>query len=372
MALITNTAEAGVESGTAITATSQTGGTAGTAFDRMGSLHESNGGVTFDATNAAHGGLAYRLGFGSSSVRMRELSWLNRYSTRHALRWYNATSALPPVGSVGIAEVWYATQGKIVTLRRQADGSIQVLRGSGATETVAFTSAPLLANVVYRFEFRTKQATSIGATNGEEEFAIYLGDSPEPLPGCYHLATNVDNNVGRQVGATVRFAGSDSSNDSYYARLEWYDDIALATDDDATTLLGPVLPAPVSTARPYIVTDNAGGFIARGGAGLVAAVSDDVDETFVESPGANAGESITYALPPLTAGALRIVARAALGSAVTTMRVELLQGASTVIAERTFELTGAATDFELACTSTELASITDRSKLRVRVTGSPT
>src|SRR5690606_2204864 len=111
-----------------------------------------------------------------------------RTSDRVAVRWYSMVSALGPSGSMGIFSLAATPPGgtgtlaQMVILVRQADGTIQVQRGN--TREVVFTSAPLEAGVMYRFEVRVKYATASGASNGVEEFAIFAGDSPEPLPGC--------------------------------------------------------------------------------------------------------------------------------------------------------------------------------------------
>jgi hypothetical protein len=370
MAIFTNTAEAGVASGTPITSTEQTGGAAGTAFDSMTSLNQNNGGVTFDS-DSAHGSLAYRLGFGSGSSLPRQLTWNARYGTRHAMRWYTKFSALGATGSVTLASLWYATQGVVMQLQRQADGSIRLYRGGVSVGVVVFTSAPLNPNTWYRFEYRTKQASGVGVANGEEEFAIFEGDSPEPIPGCYFFDSAVNNNVGRQVGQKVAFVDSNQSGDSFYVRTEWYDDMVLATDEHALEFVGPVLPAPVTSAHPYVVTDNSGGWVAVGGDDLIEVLSDDEDASYARSPGATEDEVLEAAIPPITSGALRVVVRAVKGSTTSSIRVEVLQGSDTVIATRTFNLTDTMDSYELNATSPELAMITDRSKLRVRVTGNP-
>lgn len=376
MAVITNTAESGAAPGTLITALEQTGGTAGTAFDGSGSFNQSGGGMQFSDVGVAHGSLCYALGFTTSAAIQRYLQWSGRTSDRVAVRWYSMVSALGPSGSMGVFSLAATPPGgtgtytPLVTLVRQADGTVQVQRGNA--RTVVFTSAPLEAGELYRFEVRVKYATASGAANGHEEFAIYAGDSPEPLPGCYWLDTAVANyTADRLPGGRVQLGGLTDAGQTYYAHTHYLDDLAMATDADAAAFIGPVLPAPVSTARPYVVTDNAGQWSVRGGTDPVAVVSDDEDATLIESPGAGADEAITYALPPLTSGALRVIVRASQGSSTSSVRVELLQGATTVVASRVFELGAAVADCELACTPAELAAITDRSKLRVRVTGNP-
>lgn len=377
MAVITNTAESGAAPGTLITALALTGGTAGTVFDNSGSFNANGGGMRFSDVGAAHGSLCYALGFTASAAIQRYLQWSGRTSDRVACRWYSMVSALGPSGSMGFFGLAATAPGggtgtytQMVTLVRQADGTVQLQRGNA--REVVFTSAPLEAGVPYRFEVRVKYATASGAANGHEEFAIYAGDSPEPLPGCYWLDTVVANyTADRLPGGRVQFGGLTDASQTYYAHTHYLDDIALATDADAAAFIGPVLPAPVSTARPYVVTDNEGQWSVRGGTDPVVVVSDDEDATLIESPGAGADESITYALPPLTSGALRVIVRASQGSSTSSVRVELLQGAATVVASRVFALGAAAADHELACTPAELAAITDRSKLRVRVTGNP-
>ncbi|MFH6688468.1 hypothetical protein QVL82_06410 [Cellulosimicrobium funkei] len=375
MAVFLNTAESGAAPGTPITSLAQTGGTAGTAFETSGSFNQNAGGVSFSAEGAAHGALCYALGIGTTATLGRHFGWTGRLSTQVAYRWYSRVSALGSAGSLGIFQASAGREGNgnyspLLGLVRQADGTVQVVRG--LSRAVVFTSAPIDAGVLYRYEARIKYATAAGAANGVEEFAIFAGDSPEPLPGCYWIDTAVANFVADMLpGARQLFGGTADAGQTYYAHTHYLDDVAMATGADAAAFIGPVLPAPVSTARPYVVTDNAGRWFARGGSDLVTVVSDGVPETLIESPGVEPDESITYALPPLTSGALRIGVDANRGTSTSSMRVELLQGATTVIASRTFALGAAEAHFELNCTQAELAAITDRSKLRVRVTGNP-
>jgi len=391
MARYTNTAESGQPSGTAITTLAQTGGTAGEAFTKAQSFFDGgSGGVRF-TDQSAHGALAYQLGYlnTSGSGGWRSLAWEPEgpWDTlgRLAARWYFWVDVLAPAGTVEMGAVrnmrpstgGVSTAASCVSIARTASGAIE-LRLGGMSSAVVFTSPSgvLTAGQWYRFEVRAKANSAFGVADGEVEFAAFVGDSPEPIPGTYWYSNTVQTRGdyepnANQVPAAMLFGQSSSGlGQTPYVRQERWDDLVMYTGADATSLPGPVLPAPVSVARPYVVTENPGLWFPTGVGDLVEAVSDDEDLTFAESPGADINEVLEYALPPLTSGSLRVVTRARQGSSANELQVEVLQ-TDTVIATRTFTLTATVADYELVCSPSELAAITDRSKLRVRLTGSP-
>lgn len=391
MARYTNTAEAGQAPGTVVANLSQTGGTAGDAFTGTQSLFDGgSGGVQFSA-DAAHGAASYQLGYLNSTGAggWRGFTWLVPQAQwdlqgRLAARWYQKFGALAPSGMVMIGDVrnqrptsggLSTDSGSAVAFTRTASGALEV-RPGGATRAVAYTSpAVLQAGRYYRFETYVKANSAFGVADGVIEFAAYEGDSPEPI--AYWRTDTADTRgtyepYGNQIPTGMVFGQSTSgSGQTPYARQEWWDDMVMLTGADATGLPGPVLPNPVSTAHPYVVTRNPGGWSPVSAPDIITALSDGSDNSYALSPGLTANEVLEVAIPPLTSGSLRVSGRARRGSTAATFKVEVLQGASTVVATRTYTAAEAVAGFELVATPTELAKITDRSRLRVRVTGNP-
>lgn len=389
----TNTAESGQPAGTAITTVSQTGGTAGDVFDFLnGTIDGGSGGIRFSSV-AAHGSLSYQLGYlntsgagGTRSLVWRPASALWDPSGRLAARKYLRIDALAPSGSVLVMEVENlrpatggvsSRSGTAVAISRTASGAFEV-RPGGMQQAVAFaTPAVLVPEKWFRVEVRVKANSAFGVADGQIEFAVFEGDSPEPIPGTYWSTTTADTRgtyepYANQLPAGVTFGQSTSGmGQTPYVRQEWWDDLLMLTGVDAEALPGPVLPNPVSTAHPYVVTRNPGQWSPVSAPDIITALSDGSDNSYALSPGLTVNEVLEVAIPPLTSGSLRVTGRARRGTSATTFKVEVLQGATTVVATRTYTAAEAVAGFELIATPTELGKITDRSRLRVRVTGSP-
>lgn len=122
------------------------------------------------------------------------------------------------------------------------------------------------------------------------------------------------------------------------------------------------------TVRPTSVVSNTGSWTNQGGAASInAALADETDATFAQSPTITAGPyALEVGIAQLNTGIPTITYRAALSAVGSqTLTVKLKQGA-TVIATWTDTITSTtATDFSHTCTSGQAATITDYSALSV-------
>ena len=123
-----------------------------------------------------------------------------------------------------------------------------------------------------------------------------------------------------------------------------------------------------STVRPNGMTSA--DFLNVGGAAdRPTALADELDTTYVTSPDNPAGATGTIDFPTLAAGPITVKVRhrASAASPTVSRLYEVLQG-GTSIASRTVTLPSSWTDYSFTLTAGELALVTDRSALHVRLT----
>ncbi|HSR85153.1 MAG TPA: hypothetical protein VLM11_13335, partial [Streptosporangiaceae bacterium] len=132
---LTNNAEGGT-SGTAVTA-ANSGGASGNAFDRV----DVGAGATgiFDSSHAAHGGLAYAFGTGSTAALSR-VQWNNSIGTQSQV-WFRAYLyfTADPAVTVRVANQDQGTIACAVVVVLPS-GKLQVRTGSAGKQTLTTTS----------------------------------------------------------------------------------------------------------------------------------------------------------------------------------------------------------------------------------------
>lgn len=352
MTLFTNTA-AGGAAGTAATLTN-TGGGSGDAFlfsDQTGtgtSIWE------FSST-AAHGSLGYRIvGNGSRAF----FGWNGRNTTTMSWRTYIRMTNRPA------AEMQIATVRNATTyaggLNLTPTGTLKVTKTGGAP---IYTGATVLAlNTWYRIEMAWSPGTS--TTTGRVWYSLFQGDSTTAVENF--SAVNTDLGVAALTG--IQMGKHTTAND-----WEAYFD-SIAMDDATTTLLGP-LATPVASVRPGSTPFNDGNWSSVGGSGgTFQAAADELDSTYVTTGATPSNAEIIYGMNgTLNAGPVTVKVRASIDTAVAgTLVVSLMQGSSTAIASRTFNLTTTITDYSFTTTSAETNLISNRSDLRIRLVANQT
>lgn len=146
-----------------------------------------------------------------------------------------------------------------------------------------------------------------------------------------------------------------------------YDD--LQWDDGQTVEIGPIIAGGASL-RPSSVVSNPGVYVNVGGAAdIAAALADELDTTYAQSPDSPSGSQATWGFGTLNAGDVTTKTRNSVSAASppVTRTIDLLQTA-TVISTRSITLPTTITDHQWTTSPTETATITDRTALRVRIT----
>lgn len=173
-------------------------------------------------------------------------------------------------------------------------------------------------------------------------------------------------------GSAPTLSGSGSSRTVTFTTQGTHVYAITATDDDgavSATVYHTVYVTD-TTARPQTLVTNPGVFTNVGGAASIpAALADESDTTYAESPDNPAGASFTVDFAPLGSGPITIATRDVASSATPaiTRLVELLEG-STVRASFSYALTTSAANHNYTLTTPENAAIVDRNALRLRFT----
>lgn len=207
-------------------------------------------------------------------------------------------------------------------------------------------------------KYRVAVILQVGTTtsNGTYTVNLYAGNSTSPVNST--PVTKSTANLGTGTITSV-----DVGNTSYNTPGQiGIDDVQF--EDNRTTEIGPVVAAAQDTVRVTGVSANPGGWTAYGAGTIVDGVNDESDATGGESPGDTS--QLTLGLGKLTAGNVTVTLRLTADAPTSTL-IELLQGASTVIASKTVTVSSTATDYTLTTTTSETATITDRAGLAVRV-----
>lgn len=349
MASVLNTASGGVVGATVTTANS--GGASGNAFDFLdvtGSLIFSN--VQAHGTNSYHAtgtGTKVTFGWAGSAIIPSKLQ---------SYRSYVRLGSIPTV-ETQIITPWNATQ-YIAGVNLGVDGKLRVTARGG---TVLFTTATVLALTTY---YRIELSVEVGTTssNGVIRFGLYSGDSLTALD----TYTNSTADLGTTDVVSWRM-GKIGTTGNFES---WWDSIEV--NMSSSTLLGP-FNVSVPVIRPSTLVDNSGTWSNVGGAASIpAALADESDATYAQTPPAPANATMTLGMDArLGSGTPTVTVRLAASASTpaTYSDVALMQG-TTVVATRNFgPLSTSPTDYSFTLTSGETAAITDRSQLRLRISG---
>jgi len=353
MAILYNNAAGGVLNG-AVTA-ANSGGGSGIAWSSVDVM----AGASFTFVNtASHGTLGY--GLTSTEGNRVSFGWDGGAipaSMQQSMRAYIRLGTVPVIDQQLIT-AWASTQ-YVATLNLNPAGKLVLVQRAGG---VLYTTTTTLAvNTWYRVEMSLEVGTT--ATNGVIRFAVFAGDASTPLETQF-TSTTAD------LGTTNLVAW-------YFGKLliggAWngfYDSIELNTSTSA--LLGPY-NASAAVIRPASVVTNAGNWTNVGGASsLSAALADESDATYAQTPASPANAEITFGMNArLATGTPNVTVRLSASDSTppTYADVALLQG-TTVIATRNFgPLPTTVTEYSFTLTGPEAANVTDRGDLRVRVTG---
>lgn len=346
MTLLQNIFEGGTDS-TAVT----TGNSGGVSGDAFGEIDTSTGlGTVAFTTVASHGGMALRsYGAGNRAfVGWSGIAAHTKFATRFYLRLPASPSAETQMFVVRNATAW------VVGMNITATRTLRLTKGDGAA---IYTSSALALDTWYRVEIRGE--VGLTTSNGKVWFDVYLGDTGTSL-GSYS-STAAD--LGTASLVNVRYGKQGASN-----TVETLWD-SIAYNNAISTALGAYVPT-LAVVRPSSV-DDAGGWTNTGGTSLASVLADETDTTYAQSKAApTSDDPFTVSLNgTLAPGAVTVTTRAQADTAspATTLKVELLQGA-TVIASRTFNMTASWADYSFTTTSGETAAITDRTILKVRNT----
>lgn len=188
--------------------------------------------------------------------------------------------------------------------------------------------------------------TLSGTATGATSVAWTQTNGPTPAPTITSATSNTATVTPTLPGVyTFRFTGTNASGTAF--------------DDTNVTV-------STMSSKPNGVVVNPGNFAPVNAGALEDAVSDASDLTWDESGDANA--SVTYTLPPIGIGTSYVLTFRGRFSTtpVVPVRVELLMG-STVIKSTDLTVGTTLASQTMTLTSGEVAAITDRTVLRVRV-----
>lgn len=254
-----------------------------------------------------------------------------------------------------------SASGRNMSLQWSTAGRLFVL-DSGSTQVGDVAAAGLLANATQYRVAVLMFANATTAASGTVKVNVYTPTGTTPISGAQLTSTAGNFTVNPfsvlELGSSAAVAGT------------WgWDDVQWA--DGATTELGQIVVAS-SSVRPSSVIANGGSFTNQGGAAdLAAALADESDTTYAQSPDNPSAAYIEYGFPTLASGDVTVKTRnkATAGSPASQTLIELRQG-STVISSRTVTLTTSYVDHTWTTSSAETSAITNRSDLRVRLTDS--
>lgn len=174
-------------------------------------------------------------------------------------------------------------------------------------------------------------------------------------------------------GSAPTLSGSGTSRTATFATQGTHVYTITATDNGGavSTPVTHTVYVTDSTARPTSLVTNPGAYANVGGAGSIpAALADESDTTYAESPENPAGASFTVDFLPIGSGPITVTTRnmATSSTPAISRLIELLQD-STVIASATVSpLPTVAATHSFTLNTTQNAAITDRSALRLRIT----
>lgn len=349
MALKTYSAESGTQ-GTALT----TGNSGATTISATG------GAITYDSAAAQNGALGYKFVSGAGNICI----------ARFPVDVANTVMAFE--GSVTVPSA--AGENILLASMRHASGIAfriiwdQTIKAISVDESTVIGNTEIARNLTPGGKYRVAVLLQVGAstTTGKYSVNLYAGNATTPINAT--PVTKSTANLGTNPIAAGDFGVVSAAAAS--TTVMW-DDVRFS--DGATTEIGsvPSTIAPANSVRPNSIASNPGAWVNVGGAAsLDAALADESDTTYLETPAAPAGAAVSVGLAPLTLGDVTIKARhqASAASPAVTRIYDLMQG-TTVIATRSVTLPTAWTDYTFTTTTAETAAIASpRSNLVVRVT----
>lgn len=338
---------------------SQASGTAATTSNTgASSVNALSGGtVTFDSGVAARGSTCGLKMAATGSSSAADIRYTIPANSKYATTLVVTSSNASPSASITLLTLW-ASGSRALTVFLSTAGKFGIIDGAGVG--VSPVMSAITAGARYRLGLVVDN--SGGTSAGKVTFNVYTETGTTALgstsvTNMNLLASPIDQ---LRLGATLWPTEGASTG---FDDVQW--------DDGATTEIDGISAASASI-RPAATSANPGAWVTDSGAttGLAAAVADESDATYVTSPSNPVNASVTFSFNvPLASGSITVKTRGAsdLSSPVVSRLVELLQGSS-VMSSQTYTLSTTVTDHSWTLSSTEMASITDRSNLFVRVT----
>lgn len=448
MALMTNSCETGIATGTGVTNANSDDGSAGDAFSTSVGTTST---MAFSSVQKAHGSLSYLLTVASTESTYAQ--WTVTAGAALSMRFYVYFTTTPSSTSL-ICQVRNGAQaaqiglGSDLRLRVQNAASADLTGASGANWGAVSLST------WYRIEMVVTKGTT--TSDGRIQAKVFPLDSTTPVSTM--TLDNAATNTGTVDMSSVRFGRAGAATTSA-AQVFYIDDMAA---QDSASFLGPVgsnipptvtpvastytfvkgasgtfawteadtdgtvssrtvtrisgpgsapsLTSTTTTSRTatwatqgihvyeIVATDNGGATSAAatitvvvtdtsarsvsvaanvgpwtnvgGAASIEAALADESSTTMAQGPDNPSGAALTVTHDPVGAGLVTVLTKdkATGASPVVTRTVALMQGSTVIATGVPFVLTTSAVDHSFTTTSTEAATITDRSALRIRVT----
>lgn len=221
MAIITNSAEGGVDGTTATT-----GNTGGASGDAVDTVNLNGGDIEFDLAQSSHGVYSYLVQPASGAIT--ELRWNYTATTSVLLSFYVRIDSAFSIAST-VAQVRNASS---TAASIQVNTSTMRFRVQDTAGTSLHNSNTILPDTWYRCELRVIRGSS--SSDGTIEFAYYLADSATPVQAAY---SNLAANAGTTDLTNVRL-GRPSAGTTDVTNL-WVDSIQVLTGTDT-----PVLGVP--------------------------------------------------------------------------------------------------------------------------------
>lgn len=284
-----NSFEAGVASGTAIS-TANSGGASGRAFDQFA------GTVVYDSAQVAHGALSGK--FTQSSVTAAQARWVDASNTAGTCyaRWYMYISAAP-AASTRVMHFALAIGTQELAVRLKTDRHMDLLDSASAIMATSTTVIPTGQWV----RFEAKMVPS--ATAGQGELKIFT--TPDSTTPAETLTSTAAWNTGSAGTGMWRWGPTTGAAQTYTC---WFDDVAVSFD----AYIGPVADARSGSGTATAATSTSGtgskGSSGSGSASLPSGTADGGTKAGTGSGSATAATSTTSSGIKRTAGAVTLTA----------------------------------------------------------------
>lgn len=344
---------------------------------------------TGGGTNGRHAGLVFRVtGTHTSSpvyqcsttyvtsvgaspqLNLPEIS-VTAGGTVLALMGLNVTSVATPT-TLGFTDV-----GSTITATGATESQVSILKrdytSTGPTGNLPIEIAPVPSSGIgYLISFRSPNqgpvvnagANQAGIIGSQATFTASVTDPDGTIAS--RLWTQIVGPADLTItdGTTNTMKVTPTVGGVYQFKCEATDDVG-AIGNDYVAL---IVPGPDGTVVDTI--SNPGAWNLMGSKPTeAAALTDLLDQTFIETPDAPNGAEVTFSIGTITSGNVTVTIRGrqASSSPVISRKVELLQGSS-VIASQTYNLTSSWADYNMVLTNAQNSAITSRTTLRIRIT----